>query len=77
MIPYSGVMLTNAESITYTRIKDGYESTKVHIVQTEGVSDSAQEFPSFRMFDLEIISEATLLDDKPKFDISEQYNPES
>jgi len=71
-----GQRIGNPHAVWVMRKKDGSESTKVHVVQTEGVSDSGQELPSFRMFDLEVISEVKLLGGDLKFDISEQYNPE-
>ena len=71
-----GKRIGNPHAVWVMRKKDGTESTKVHIVQTKGVSDSGQKLPSFRMFDLEILSEVKLLEDHKKFDISEQYNPE-
>ncbi len=71
-----GIRIGNPHAVWVMRKKDGTESTKVHIVQTEGVSDSGQELPSFRMFDLEVLSQVEILDDRNSFDISEQYNPE-
>lgn len=59
------------------RKKDGSESTKVHIVQTGGVSDSGQEFPSFRMFDLTELSNVQINSPSVKFDIDKGYNPTS
>ncbi len=72
----AGKRIGNPHAVWVMRKKDGSESTKVHIVQTEGVSDSGQELPSFRMFDLEVLSEVNILDGDLTFDISEQYNPE-
>ena len=66
----------NPHAVWVMRKKDGTESTKVHIVQTEGVSDSGQELPSFRMFDLAVLSEVNLLEGSNTFQVSEQYNPE-
>lgn len=71
-----GKRIGNPHAVWVMRKKDGTESTKVHIVQTEGVSDSGQELPRFRMFDLEVLSQVELLEDRNTFDISEQYNPE-
>jgi hypothetical protein len=58
------------------RKKDNTESTKVHVVQVSGVSDSGQEFPSFRMFDLNELGNVSMVDGAVQFEVSEQYNPE-
>jgi hypothetical protein len=71
-----GKRIGNPHAVWVMRKKDGTESTKVHIVQTDGVSDSGQKLPSFRMFDLEVLSQIELLKDSNTFDISEQYKPE-
>lgn len=54
--------------------KDGSESTKVHIVQTDGVSDSYQILPSFRTFDLEKLTNIEITYPEIQFEVSEQYN---
>lgn len=71
-----GVRIGHPHAIWVLRKKDGAESTKVHIVQVDGVSDSGQEFPSFRMFDLSEISTVSVLFDLPVFTPDEKYNPE-
>lgn len=71
-----GQRIGNPHAVWVMRRKDGTESTKVHIVQTGGVSDSAQELPSFRMFDLEELSDVLVLNNSNKFEVSGQYNPE-
>lgn len=71
-----GERIGNTHAIWVMRKKDGTESTKVHIFQTDGVSDSGQELPSFRMFDLDTLSEVEILEDNESFEISELYNPE-
>ena len=45
------------------------QSTKVHIVQIEGVSDTAYEkpFPSFRMYNIEDLSDILILNDRACF----------
>ena len=72
----SGVRVGNPHAVWVMRRKDGTESTKVHIVQVSGVSDSGQKFPSFRMFDLNEIDNVSMNEESPNFEISEQYNPE-
>jgi len=54
------------------------QSTKVHIVQTAGVSDSEQPFPSFRMYNIEYLYNVTILIDEKPFGppFHEDYNPE-
>lgn len=71
-----GERVGNPHAIWVMRRNDGTESTKVHVVQVSGVSDSGQDFPSFRMFDLSEIDNVLVLDDEPQFEVSEQYNPE-
>jgi hypothetical protein len=59
--------------------KAGVTSTKVHIVQTSGVSKSGTPFPSFRMYNIEELDSIEILDDVPAFadPLHEHYNPES
>ncbi len=71
-----GIRIGNPHAVFIMKRKDGHESTRVHIVQTEGVSDSGEAFPSFRLFDLSEIDEIVLLSDRKRFDISPQYNPD-
>lgn len=71
-----GKRIGNPHAVFIMQLKDGSESTKVHIVQTAGVSDSGQEFPSFRMFDIEELSHVTPLTNAPRFAPSDQYNPQ-
>jgi hypothetical protein len=56
------------------------QSTKVHIVQVDGVSDTKDEkpFPSFRMYNIEDLTEVTILTDSPAFtpSLENGYNPE-
>ncbi len=71
-----GVRVGNPHAVWVMRKKDGTESTKIHVVQVSGVSDSGQKLPSFRMFDLNEIDNVLMNEEASKFDISEQYNPE-
>jgi len=54
------------------------QSTKVHIVQTAGVSDSEKPFPSFRMYNIEDLSNLKILREEKNFGppFHEEYNPE-
>ena len=62
----------------YTAKNSRVQSTKVHIVQTEGVSDSGKPFPSFRMYNIEDLSNVVILSDESSFGppFHENYNPE-
>jgi hypothetical protein len=70
------VRIGHPHAIWVLRKKDGAESTKIHIVQVDGVTDSGQEFPSFRMFDLSEITAVSILEDSQTFTPDEKYNPE-
>jgi len=71
-----GKRIGNPHAVWVMRKKDGTESTKVHILQVGGVTDSGHEFPSFRMFDLSEITMTEELSGHPVFEIDEKYNPE-
>lgn len=71
-----GTRIGNPHAVWVMRKNDGTESTKVHLVQTEGVSDSGQALPSFRTFDLDALTDVEVLGDSGKFKISDQYKPE-
>ena len=64
----------------HTAKNSGVQSTKVHIVQTEGVSDSMNEnpFPSFRTYNIEELTNVTILTSREPFSppFHENYNPE-
>ena len=68
--PYAVFMFTSKADIT---------STKVHIVQVSGVSKSGKPFPSFRMHNIEELTNVQLLDHLPTFGdvLHPDYNPES
>lgn len=69
-----GIRLGAPHAIFIMHKKDGSESTKVHIVQIDGVSDSCQTLPSFRLFDLEELTNIEITYPEIKFEVSEQYN---
>lgn len=71
-----GKRIGNPHAVWVMRKQDGTESTKVHVVQVDGVSDSGQEFPSFRMFDLSVLADVEVLSDSQSFKTSDEYNPE-
>ncbi|MCX5807031.1 MAG: hypothetical protein NT010_13390 [Proteobacteria bacterium] len=75
----SGSRIGNPHAIYIMRKNDGTESTKVDILQTSGVSDSASEkiLPSFRMFFIEHLSNVAICEPVTPFKESPEYNPES
>lgn len=61
-----GIRIGNPYAVfIFTAKNTKVQSTKVHIVQTAGVSDSKEinPFPSFRMYNIEDLSNVTVLDD--------------
>ena len=54
-------------------------STKLHIVQTEGASDTGDKgnFPFWRPFNIEYISDVKILENSGRFEIEEGYKPDS
>ncbi|CAM6626537.1 hypothetical protein RBI81_18570 [Enterobacter roggenkampii] len=71
-----GERIGNVHAIYILRKKDGSESTKLDIVQTSGVTDSEPDFPEFRRFDIEYLSNIIILEGEPQFPIDDKYNPE-
>jgi hypothetical protein len=74
-----GIRIGNVHAIFIFTSKKREISTKLHIVQTDGVSDSADkgDFPFWRTFNIDFISDVKILEDSGKFEIEEGYNPES
>jgi hypothetical protein len=72
----SGLRTGNPHAVFIMRRNDGSESTKVHIVQTDGVSDSSQALPSFRMFDLSELTNVQIIYPTLAFNASPEYNPQ-
>ncbi len=72
-----GKRIGNPYAVFILTAKDGRQSTKVHLVQTDGVSDSKIEnpFPEFRMFNIEELSDVELTE-QTFSEISEKYNSE-
>ena len=62
----------------FTAKNSRIQSTKVHIVQTAGVTDSGKQFPSFRTYNIEYLSNVTILSNKKPFGLPfhKNYNPE-
>jgi hypothetical protein len=76
-----GIRIGNPYAVFIFTAKNWEHSTKVHIVQTEWVSDSKEinPFPSFRMYNIEDLVEVKILIDRPKVQkpYHEDYKPES
>jgi hypothetical protein len=74
-----GIRIGNVHAIFIFTSKKGVISTKLHVVQTEGVSDSADkgDFPFWRPFNIEYISDVKILENSDQFEIKEGYNPDS
>lgn len=72
-----GKRIGNPHVIFGGTTKEGLQRVWVHIAQTGGVSDTLVVFPDWRMFIMEYITEVTILEEEPCFDIQEGYNPDS
>ncbi len=72
----SGQRIGNPYAIFILTAKSGVQSTKVHLVQTAGVSDSkdVSPFPDFRMFNIQELSNIEVLDETFE-PTSKKYNP--
>lgn len=57
------------------RLKSGEEKVYADIVQTAGVSDSNEPFPSFRKFLLNDLADVKTHADEPPFGVDPNYNP--
>jgi len=74
-----GERIGNVHAIFIMTKKDSTKSTKLHIVQTDGVSDSLQKspLPTFRMFNIEDITNVEIRESDLEFEImSSDYNPQ-
>ena len=70
-----GVRIGNPHAIfIFTTKTTRIQSTKVHIVQTDGVSDSNAK-NEFRTFDIQEISNIQCMEDEDSFQPDERYNP--
>ena len=75
----AGVRTGNPHAVFIFTTIAGIQSTKVHIVQTHGVSDSKdyKPFPDFRLFNIEDLGNISIVVDSPVFEPHyEKYNPE-
>lgn len=74
-----GTRIGHPYAVYFFTTKLGVKSTKVHIVQIEGVSDTQHEkpFPSFRQYNLEELSDLQILTDRGCFQEPwhEDYKP--
>jgi len=74
-----GTRIGNVHVVFIFTAKNGAQSTKVHIVQTAGISDSKDEkfFPDFGTFNIEELSNIIVLENELCFEpFYEKYNPE-
>lgn len=71
----SGLRVGNPHAVfIFTTKTTRIQSTKVHIVQTGGVSDSNAE-NEFRTFDIKEISNIECIENEGTFTPDKQYNP--
>lgn len=74
-----GVRIGHPYAVYFFTTQSGVTSTKVHVVQIEGVSDTNTEkpFPSFRQHNIEDMSDVQILIDRPCFvePWHNDYNP--
>jgi len=74
----AGIRIGNTHAVFIFTSKTGVKSTKIHLVQTAGVSDSKDEnpFPDFRMFNIEDLTSIKILTEMESFEpFNEKYNP--
>lgn len=74
-----GARIGNPHAVFIFTAKSGKTSTKLHLVQEDGVSDSGtkDDFPFWRPFDIEYISDVEILENNGKFEIDDGYKPDS
>ena len=74
-----GIRTGNPHAVFIFTSKAGKTSTKLHLVQVGGVTDSGNkdDFPFWRPFDIEYISDVAILESNGKFEVEAGYNPES
>jgi hypothetical protein len=74
-----GIRIGNVHAIFIFTAKSGAISTKLHVVQTKGVTDSADKggFPFWRSFNIEHVSNVEVLEGEVQFEIETRYKPES
>jgi len=74
-----GVRIGNVHSIYVFKAIGGAESTKADIYQTNGASDTADngDFPFWRPFNIEYVTEVKILEDLGQFEVADGYNPDS
>jgi hypothetical protein len=73
-----GVRIGNVHAVFIFTAKDGTETTKVAVYQTDGVSDTAQEIPGWRpLLNIEHVSDVKILEDLGQFEEADGYNADS
>ncbi|MFT7183774.1 MAG: hypothetical protein ACI9QC_000096 [Oceanicoccus sp.] len=73
----SGTRFGNPHAIFRVSSKSGRRSTKVHIVQTGGVSENEKLSPksNFIVFDIRYINNVQVKSKQDSFEIDHRYNP--
>lgn len=72
----NGPRIGNPHAVFIFTSKKGEISTKVHIVQTGGVSDTLEDDTDFRTFNLEELSDIKIIEDAGHFEpYYAKYNP--
>jgi hypothetical protein len=75
----AGIRIGNPHAVFIFTSKEGAQSTKIHLVQTGGVSDTidVSPFPDFRTFNIEDLSNMVILENSLSFEpYYEKYNPD-
>lgn len=74
-----GTRFGNVHAIYIFTAGSGEQSTKLHIVQTSGVSDTSDRkpLPSWRNFNISNISNVRILEKEETFAIDPLYKPQS
>jgi len=71
-----GIRVGNPHAVfVFTAKASNVQSTKAHIVQVDGVSDTDAD-NEFRMFDVGDMSSVECLEDADCFELHEKYNPD-
>lgn len=72
-----GTRIGNPHIIYIFNSKQGVMSTKVDVVQTEGVSDSNDALPCWKILDVAELSNVQICEGHAPFTVNPDYHPES
>ena len=70
-----GTRIGNPHAVFIRRLKSGEEYVYLHLWQTDGVTDSGQQLPSWRQFFFNDVHEPRLMPEAAPFALAEGYNP--